>query len=188
MRSYRHVLERFGGLLALGWLLAACSGQSFQPVVPATPTMPAQGGEPTVQPPTAMPPTEPGGQGTARPPVQPVSPEPVPTLEPGTTGEVPEALLDAIKKDLAARTGADPASIEVVRAQAVVWNDGSLGCPQPGMEYTQMLVDGYWVVLRYGGQDYDYRATQSGYFLLCGGNPLEPFVTPGAAPGLSPDR
>jgi hypothetical protein len=100
------------------------------------------------------------------------------------TGEVPESLLNKIVDDLVARTGADRQSIEVVRAEAVVWNDGSLGCPQPGMEYTQMLVDGYWVVLRAGGQDYDFRATQAGYFILCEGSQVEP----GSEPGLSPDR
>ena len=121
------------------------------------------------------------------PPVE-VFPEPVLSPGPGTTGEVPEALLNKIVDDLVARTGADPASIEVVRAEEVVWGDGSLGCPQPGMMYTQALVDGYWVVLRTGGQDYDYRATQSGYFVLCEGQKLQPFTTPGAEPGLSPDR
>jgi hypothetical protein len=96
--------------------------------------------------------------------------------------------MNAILEDMVARTGADPASIEVVRAEAVVWNDGSLGCPQPGMMYTQALVDGYWVVLKAGDREFDYRATQTGYFLLCEGHPLGPFVPPGGEPGLSPDR
>jgi len=181
MSKSRNVLIRLGSLLALLWLLAACSVKSAEPTSPATP---AQEDEPTVPLPTTTPTTGAGGQGTALPPVHPVFPEPVPTLEPGTTGEVPEALLNAIVEDLVARTGADPASVEVVRAEAVVWSDGSLGCPQPEMMYTQVLVDGYWVVLKASGRDYDYRATQSGYFNLCEGSKLEP----GTQPSLNPDR
>jgi hypothetical protein len=188
MRSYRKVLARLGGLVMLGWLVAACSSQSLQPAASATPTMPTQGGEPSALPPTATPPSDPGGQGTALPPVQPVYPEPVPTLGPGTTGEVPEALLNTIKKDLSARTGADPASIEVVRAEAVVWNDGSLGCPQPGMEYTQMLVDGYWVVLQQGMKTFDYRASESGFFFLCEGQRFPGPVVPGPGASVTPHQ
>jgi hypothetical protein len=35
--------------------------------------------------------------------------------------------------------------------------------------YTQALVDGYWVVLAVGEQEYDYRASDTGYFFLCEG-------------------
>lgn len=91
-----------------------------------------------------------------------------PTEEPApVTGEVPSELLDSISKDLTERTGAAPGQVSVLRAQAVIWNDGSLGCPQPGMMYTQSLVNGYWVELEIGGKKFDYRASDSGYFFLC---------------------
>jgi hypothetical protein len=82
-------------------------------------------------------------------------------------GEVPQALLDEIIADLAERAGVERAAVQVVRAEQVVWPDGSLGCPQPGMVYTQALVNGYHVVLEHGGKSYDYRATASGSFFLC---------------------
>jgi hypothetical protein len=96
-------------------------------------------------------------------------PDMVPGVTPGTpvTGEVPAALLEAIVADLAARLGIRSDEIQVVRGESVVWNDGSLGCPEPGMMYTEALVDGYWVVLEHEGQMYDYRATDRGYFRLC---------------------
>ena len=65
------------------------------------------------------------------------------------------------------RTGADREAINVLRDEAVVWRDGSLGCPKPGMMYTQALVEGYWVVLEHDGKTYDYRAGNRGYFVLC---------------------
>jgi hypothetical protein len=83
------------------------------------------------------------------------------------TGEVPGAILDPIIEDVVAHTGADREDIEILRTESVAWRDGSLGCPEPGMMYTQALVNGYWVVLRYGAQEYDYRVSSSGYFVLC---------------------
>lgn len=83
------------------------------------------------------------------------------------TGEVPAELLGAIKADLATRQKARVDDIEVLRAQAVVWRDGSLGCPEPGLMYTQALVDGYWVVLGLHGKEWDYRAGDRTHFLLC---------------------
>ncbi len=71
--------------------------------------------------------------------------------EPSITGEVPDGLLVDIVDDLAEREGADIQAIETVRAEAVTWNDGSLGCAQPGMVYTQALVDGYHVELKSTG-------------------------------------
>jgi hypothetical protein len=92
-------------------------------------------------------------------------------------GEVPAELLDEMIADLAKETGADRDDIKVVRAEAVVWNDGSLGCPKSGEFYIQVLMSGYWVVLEVEGQEYDYRANDSGYFTLCegkGGPPMPP--------------
>ena len=96
------------------------------------------------------------------------------------TGEVPVELLDAVKADLSERTGATLDQINVARAQAITWPDGSLGCPQPGVFYTQALVNGYWVVLEAGDQEYDYRLADTGYFFVCQGGfpPVAPHGTP----------
>ena len=106
-----------------------------------------------------------------------------PPAEP-VTGEVPADLLEEILADLAQKLGKDRASIDVIRAEAVVWNDGSLGCPKPGEFYIQILVNGYWVVLRLEGLEYDYRASDTGYFFLCEGVGSIPISTP----GISPDK
>jgi hypothetical protein len=55
----------------------------------------------------------------------------------------------------------------MVRAESAVWNDGALGCPEPGMMYTQALVNGYWVVIDAAGQNYDFRVDSGGNFRLC---------------------
>jgi hypothetical protein len=91
-----------------------------------------------------------------------------------TTGEtppmkgqvVPQAILDPILKEAAALAKLDREQLVIVRAESVVWNDGSLGCPESGMMYTQALVKGYWVVIDAAGQKYDFRVASGGRFRL----------------------
>ena len=83
------------------------------------------------------------------------------------TGEVPDDIIAAILADAAQRTGVDVGAIDVVSAESVTWNDGSLGCPEPGMLYTQALVDGSQVLLDADGEELDYRLGHGGSFLLC---------------------
>jgi len=55
--------------------------------------------------------------------------------------------------ELARELGLDQDAIEVVSQEEVTWRDGSIGCPQPGMMYTQALVPGYRIHLRANGID-----------------------------------
>ena len=81
--------------------------------------------------------------------------------------QVPEAILNSILKEAAKLANVPPQELVIVRAEAVVWNDGSLGCPEPGMEYMQALINGYWVVIRAARQTYDFRLDRGGSFRLC---------------------
>lgn len=99
------------------------------------------------------------------------------TTEPAT-GEVPSDIMNEVISDLAKRKGAEHNEIQVVREEAVVWNDGSLGCPQPGEFYIQMMISGYWVVLQEEGVEYDYRVTDSGDFKICDGGSMPPSDSP----------
>jgi hypothetical protein len=60
---------------------------------------------------------------------------------------LPEAILGPILNEAAKLAGVPVQQLVIVRAEAVVWNDGSLGCPEPGMEYAQALINGYWVLI-----------------------------------------
>ena len=82
-------------------------------------------------------------------------------------GEIPPVLLESILKDLSARSGVALDNISVFQAQELVWNDGSLGCPKPGVLYTHALVNGFQIILKIGDQMYDYHASESGYYFLC---------------------
>lgn len=105
----------------------------------------------------------------------PTEPEPTMTDDqppprqqpPPSTGAVPEPYLERVIADASERSGLPRDRLEVTRAQAVQWRDGSLGCPEPGMMYTQAIVDGYWVELAATGQRFDYRLDGRGNFRLC---------------------
>lgn len=108
-----------------------------------------------------------------------------PTATPGAeielpTGEVPPSLFSAVLEDVLAVSGGGRADVEVVKAEAITWNDGALGCPQPDVMYTQALVPGYQVIFGIGGKTFDYHLADSGFFVLCE-NDLPSFV-PGGTP------
>ena len=80
---------------------------------------------------------------------------------------VPTSLMRRVIEDALRQTGATREGCRILRADAVTWSDGSLGCPEPGMHYTQALVMGYWIVLDVQGTRLDYRATRAGQFRRC---------------------
>jgi hypothetical protein len=67
--------------------------------------------------------------------------------------------------DLSQRLAVPANQIEVAEVQSVIWPNAGMGCPQPGMAYKQVPVDGILIVLRANGQPFSYH----------GGNGREPF-------------
>lgn len=152
------MVEKFvAKMMAVGLalvVLAACAGAEPTPL-PAVTATPA----PAIQ-------TLPGLA------TEPASlPEPtfavVETLVPEeTVGEamkpIPEVpyiakLVQQAQQDLARRLGVPGESIEFLEFEEVVWPDSSLGCPQPGIAYTQVMVDGYRILLQHEGKVYAYH-------------------------------
>ncbi|MGX5772465.1 hypothetical protein ACWKWN_17105 [Microbacterium trichothecenolyticum] len=133
----------FGAVAVLLVALTACSGGPVTEPTPFSPT-PAQ---PT--------PTRTPFETTPRSPIAPTG-EPV---------AVPPARWDAIVADLAER--GVTSTPELVSAHAVTWNNGALGCPSPGVSYTQALVDGMRIVVEVDGTIYDYRFGTTNTPKLC---------------------
>jgi hypothetical protein len=98
----------------------------------------------------------------SRPPFQTVPPLSTPS---GSPAEVSPSRLKAIKDDLAQHgvTGTPT----VVSAESVTWNDSSLGCPRPGMMYSQVITPGMRVVVTVDAKTYDYRFGRSDVPKLC---------------------
>ncbi|GAA1532366.1 hypothetical protein [Kribbella lupini] len=66
--------------------------------------------------------------------------------------------LEQAKADLAERLGVPVDDVTVVSSEEVTWPDSSLGCPQPGMMYAQVLTDGSRILLSAGGRTYEYHS------------------------------
>jgi len=102
-------------------------------------------------------------------------------------GEIPSDLLQALLADLSARLGIPVEEITVIQAQAVEWNDSSLGCPQPGVNYLQVITPGFRVRLYFQGMVYDYHTGTRAGFILCGQVPaIEPVPLMPVAPHGKP--
>ncbi len=150
--------------LLLG-ILAACS--------------PAGGATPTLLP--AESPVEPQrSEGDASIVIETEAP-PALVLDSGASEPVARAVAD-----LASRLGISEAQVRVVSIEAVEWPDSSLGCPQPGMDYLQVITPGFRILLEAQGERYPYHADQEANVVYCpamtGGPGME--GTPPAMPRL----
>jgi len=134
-----------------------------------------------------------GGQGTpaatARPsPTTIASPAATasPTSKATATGQVvqmagatvqPQARpqVELALEDLRQRLGlSDAAEIAVVSVQETEWGNTSLGCPEEGMMYAEVIVPGYLIMLEAGGKAYEYHTDKAERFVLCeGGRPVK---------------
>lgn len=177
MQSYRPVI------IALAWLVAiwvaGCSGQPTASA-PAEHIPTPEAGQPTVEA-TSLP--IPG----LSPQKEEISVTSQPRLESSAITPPPGAasLVELARADLARRLGLAREAIRLVSAEAVDWSNTSLGCPQPGMMYAEVITPGYRLVLEAAGQTYAYHTDQQGQVILC-----QPAGVGqgGAAPTPSPAR
>lgn len=160
-----------GLLMAVG--VVAC-GQAVSPFSVGTVSAPHQdapvGGVVTL-----TPLVEPVGTPTPLWAVVPISPTQViqeeavainPTI-PTPSNPALQSLVMQAKEDLARRLSIEVDQIGLVEVEVVVWPDSSLGCPQPGMAYTQVLQDGLLIRLSVGRHMYEYHSGSNRPPFLC---------------------
>ena len=75
--------------------------------------------------------------------------------------------IEQAKEDLASRLNVAKDQIELIEFKAVVWPDGSFGCPQPGIAYTQVQREGYLIRLRFDSKLFDYHGGGNRPPFLC---------------------
>ncbi|NND65435.1 MAG: hypothetical protein HKM24_05675 [Gammaproteobacteria bacterium] len=74
---------------------------------------------------------------------------------------VPQPLIDQMRFHLCRDLKLDhPKVITVQKAMVVTWRNGAVGCPEPGMGYTEALVPGHYVALEHDGVTYHYHSSQ----------------------------
>jgi hypothetical protein len=73
----------------------------------------------------------------------------------------------AARTALATRMDAQRSEIDVVSITAKEWGDTSLGCPEEGKSYLQIITSGYIVILEYKGEWYTYHTDEIGRAVTC---------------------
>ena len=90
-----------------------------------------------------------------------------------TPSSVMDALVEQAKEELAQQLSIPVNEIDLIEAEATTRPDASLGCPQAGMTYAQVVTPGYRILLEANGQVYAYYADSNKQLINC-----ENFVLP----------
>ena len=95
---------------------------------------------------------------------------PTGTPAPSANETVPNEIEAAAQKLLADELGVDEGGFRLVNSERVGWPDASLGCPQEGYAYAQVLTPGYKLVFDYGGTSHAVHTNSDGSHMVnCGG-------------------
>jgi hypothetical protein len=86
-----------------------------------------------------------------------------------TTG-VDDPIVQAVLTDASGRLGVPVDQLVVISVEATEWSDSSLGCPQEGEFYAQVITPGFQIIVDGAGQQLDYRTDTNGNFLVCEGS------------------
>jgi len=86
---------------------------------------------------------------------------------------MPGGPVEQAKTDLAGRLNLTAEEVTLVSSEEVTWRDSSLGCPEPGMHYAQVLTEGSRIILAAAGNQYQYHAGAGRPPFLCA-NPQPP--------------
>ena len=95
--------------------------------------------------------------------VQPLQPAGTPV----TTATLPRDVRRAVVADAARRFAVAESAVVLSAAEQVTWGDGSLGCPRPGMSYTQALVPGFRVTATSPAGKLLYHTDTRGQVVTC---------------------
>jgi hypothetical protein len=75
--------------------------------------------------------------------------------------------VDAAMQAAAAHLGVSPDQLQLSRVESSQWPDASLGCPQPGQLYSQIVTPGYLIVITSGSHQLEYHSDTRGRVSLC---------------------
>ena len=82
---------------------------------------------------------------------------------------IPGEMETAARQLLAGELGADEGDFRLDGSESVQWSDASLGCPQEGMMYAQVITPGYKLVFDLVGVSWAVHTNSDGsHMVVCG--------------------
>ena len=172
------IWQNFAGLVVIAtilWSSSGCTAASGPDqdvgAEDATTSVEAAATESPLATPTSLPsPTPTARQLLTEIVEEPASPVDTPTVMTASEMDIPpgsEQAVAAAIEDLTEQSGTPADEIAIVSVEPVEWSDASLGCPQEGMMYAQVITPGFLIILEAGGQQYEYHANQRDTVVLC---------------------
>ena len=132
----------------------------------AAPTPTAQPADPSPDSSASESPLSPPPTPTASEPEH-TSPLPDPASSPiQPPSESPDQVVVAAKQYLADELGVASDEIAAIAIEPAQWPDASLGCPEPGKAYAQVITLGYRIVLEAEQKEYELHTDQSGQAIV----------------------
>lgn len=150
----RQIAKRLSLLVVLMTLLGACLSQSEvpSPALVSTPSLPAAA--PTEETPTML---------VVVSPDLSDNPTDAPTTVPLDATLPVQTAVATLAREMDVPEG----TIGLVEALPVQWTDSSLGCPQPGEVYLDVVTQGYLITLSVGEETYHVHTDLSGTAVVC---------------------
>lgn len=84
-----------------------------------------------------------------------------------TSDRASEAAVRAAAAEVARQAGVQAEAVQLVSVQPKEWPDSSLGCPEQGMMYTQVITPGYLVTLSAGGKQFEVHTDRGSRAVVC---------------------
>lgn len=116
---------------------------------------------------------------TVRPELVPqVMPSPGRPLDPDSPQL--SLMVEAVTNNVRQFLGDPELAVELVAAEPVVWANGGLGCPQEGVNYAEVQVEGSLITVEADGETFTYHTDGRRNFVLCRfGRPVSSGTMPG---------
>ena len=91
------------------------------------------------------------------------------TPAPTANETVPEGIETAARQLLADELSVDEGDFRIDSSEAMAWSDASLGCPNDGMAYAQVITPGYKLDFDLAGTSYPVHTNSDGsHMVICG--------------------
>jgi hypothetical protein len=104
----------------------------------------------------------------AAPLPSPAPDSPVASVLPGSSSSAdPQPAVDAALQDAAAHLAVTLVDLKVDQVQSRQWGDSSLGCPKPGIMYSQIVTPGFLILITGAGKQLEYHTDARGRVVLC---------------------